>query len=398
MSATDASRASATRLQVACEASTLVRGSPSGVDRWARSVLRSLVGARPAWQFTLCAWAGQEVADDEFPRRLGPLKTAPLTSYRAFRALELLRLPLPFDVLTRTDPDVWLFPNFERLPVRRSSATVSVVYDRSFALPDPFSSRRHRAYLERAVRTAARRSDVLVTISEFVRSELTAAYDLDPAAIHVVPGAVDPFAFRNVTDPEQTAVMDRHGLDRPYLLHVGAMHSRKNLVRLIEAYDMLPRALRGAFDLVLAGGPDRHSAATLAAASRVRSEGRVRLLGFVAETDLAALYSASALVVVPSLYEGFGLPVLEAMACGAAVLADSGTALPEAGGAAGAYVDARDVVALSASVRDLLEDEPRRERMAALGRARALEQSWSHSGELMAAACSAAVVRRGTSA
>jgi glycosyltransferase involved in cell wall biosynthesis len=227
-------------------------------------------------------------------------------------------------------------------------------------------SQARAARIERAtIRPALRRAAALLCISEATRSDLVARFPRAAGRAHVVPLGADPRFASAQRDP---AVEERHGLDRPYVLAVGTLEPRKNLERLIAAW----RGLDGTHALALVG-PRGWEEERIVEAARA---GDVRLLGRVSDEDLAALYAGCACFAYPSLYEGFGLPVLEAMAAGAPVLTSNVSSLPEVAGDAALLVDPLDTEALRAGLERLLSDEALRADLAARGRERAALFTW----------------------
>jgi alpha-1,3-rhamnosyl/mannosyltransferase len=206
-----------------------------------------------------------------------------------------------------------------------------------------------------------------MAISEATRRDLVEHYPAAADKTTVVPLAADD-RFR----PGDAA---RHpGPDGPFVLVVGTLEPRKNLPRLIEAFAGLDPALRERYRLVLAGANGWQTDETFA--SIAEHENEITTLGYVSDDDLAALYRAAELVCYPSLYEGFGLPVLEAMQSGTAVLTSSTSSMPEVGGDAARYVDPLDVDDIRAGLEQLLADADERERLARLGRERSESFSW----------------------
>jgi alpha-1,3-rhamnosyl/mannosyltransferase len=262
--------------------------------------------------------------------------------------------------------------------------TVVVVCDMVAFHPELLPQRR-AALIERAtLPLAVRRARTLAAISQATADDLIA---LQPAAASktvVTELAADArFATGGAPDAE---VLARHGLTgRSYVLGVGTLEPRKNLPRLIEAFAALPDALRAEHELVLVGALGWDTDETLQAVERHR--GLVRTLGHVPADDLPALYRGAAIFAYPSLYEGFGLPVLEAMTAGAPVLTSGVSSLPEVGGDAAVYVDPRDVRSIRDGLAGLLEDPPRRAELSAAAVARATRFSWARYAAQTLAAC-----------
>jgi glycosyltransferase involved in cell wall biosynthesis len=194
--------------------------------------------------------------------------------------------------------------------------------------------------------------------------------------ITVIPLAPNE-AFRPVSRVQAETTVARYGL-RPsrYFLHVGTIEPRKNLLRLLRAFERISRADPQAPDLVFIGGSGWRNREFYRAVETSPARSRVRLLGYLPEQDLAALYSASMATVYPSLYEGFGLPPLEAMACGAPVVTSNTSSLPEVVGDAALLVDPSDVGAIEAALVRVKGDPELRETLGYRGLQRARQFSW----------------------
>src|SRR5437588_3788897 len=195
------------------------------------------------------------------------------------------------------------------------------------------------------------RADRLIAISEATRRDAVERLGIAPERIAVTPLAVDARRFYPRLTDEVEATIGRYGLRRPYFLHVGASTYHKNTTRVLQAFDLFSRECGVDHALYIAGKWTPKALAELdtSYAALVRI-GRLRVLGFVPDDDLPALYSGADAIVYPSLIEGFGLPVLEAMGCGTPVLTSSTSSLPEVGGEAVIYVDPCDVDAISATL------------------------------------------------
>jgi glycosyltransferase involved in cell wall biosynthesis len=276
--------------------------------------------------------------------------------------------------------DVFLATNF-MTPVLPRGRVVSIVYDLTpLRLPGLFP--RHAAFRRRLSRTL-RRSAAVVAISQCTRGDLIGLMGLDPRRVHLIyPGC--NAAFSPAPENRCAEVRRRYGIPEEYVLYVGALGRHKNVSALLRAYDETRRTggMRGA--LVVVGSP-RWGAATLATLASLGSRADVILTGPVPEADLPPLYTAAVCLVFPSLYEGFGLPVLEAMACGTAVIVSNRGALPEVVGHAGIVVDPDDRQALAAAMSRLAEDPTLRRRFGAAGRARAADFSWPASAAALEA-------------
>ncbi|MBU1449696.1 MAG: glycosyltransferase family 4 protein [Proteobacteria bacterium] len=264
-------------------------------------------------------------------------------------------------------------------PRLRHGKLVVTVHDLSFCRQPQWHKTDNVAFSLRALENAVANADLLIAPSTFTADELVELYPATRGRVRVVPEAVLP-VYRPAEDPFQMqAVLKRHGLDRPYLLFVGTLEPRKNLVRLLAAYERLLAGGQDQFDLVLAGGTGWKAGPIEEALSHSEARGRVRRLGYVPGPDLPALYQGAWALVYPSLYEGFGLPVLEAMACGAPVVTSAAASLPEVGGDAALYVDPLDEDQLLAALERITGQAGLRAELAA----KALTQAGRLSQEAM---------------
>jgi alpha-1,3-rhamnosyl/mannosyltransferase len=273
--------------------------------------------------------------------------------------------------VARAEADLLLATTSYALPALTPLPSVVVVYD--FVAFDRALSPPRGSLLERlTLPPAARRARAFACISTATRDELVARFPSTADRAVVTLLAADDHFGAARPDPEVAA---RHGIDRPYVLSAATLEPRKNLPRLIEAFAALPDALRDAHQLVLVGSRGWQTAELDASLERHRH--LVHALGFVSDEDLATLYASATAVAYVSLNEGFGLPVLEAMAAGAPVLTSDRSSMPEVGGDAAAYADPTSVASIRDALAALLTDAPRRAALSAAGRERARRCSWA---------------------
>jgi glycosyltransferase involved in cell wall biosynthesis len=347
---------------------------PAGRGRYVRELLRHLARLDTRHEFRLYARAPWDC--DELAERFG---------WRLVRDGEP-RWQLRAAWAASRECDVFLATNTYLMAALLRVPSLAVVFDMVPFHPDlgaPRGSLAERATLRLAVRRAA----ALLAISEATREELVRRFPRAAAKTRVTPLGADESFARDGSDPP--AVLARHGIERPYVLATGTLEPRKNLPRLIEAFAGLPGELRDRFELCLAGTPGWGTDATFDAIARYRDF--VRPLGYVPDADLPALYRGAELFCYPSLHEGFGLPVLEAMQCGTAVLTSAASSLPEVGGDAVRYVDPRDAAGIRDALAELLADPAQREELARRGPARAALFSWRRTAEQTLAAIESAV-------
>jgi len=262
------------------------------------------------------------------------------------------------------------------LPLLCPTASVVTVHDLSFLRFPRAFKRGNRIYLSVATRLAVARADAVIAVSRHTARDLERLLGVPPERIHVVPNGVDG-RFRPLSRREVERFRHRRGLPERFILYVGTIEPRKNLETLVRAYaELLRQDPRAAIPLIIAGGRGWYYEGVFALVERLRLETVIRFPGFIDHRELPLWYNAATLFVFPSLYEGFGLPVLEAMACGTPVVASNASSLPEVVGEAGLLVEPCDVEGLAESMRRVLMDTGLREELCARGRARASEYSW----------------------
>jgi len=318
------------------------------------------------------------------------LRTVPLTDEWLARLWHRLRLPIPVETVTGS-LDMFYSPDFVLPPTCRATRTLLTVHDLSFLHhPETFVLALHR-YLERVVPRSVARADLVLADSSHTRSDLISLLGVSPGKVRVLYSGVDA-RFRPQREPEEgERLRTRYGLDeRPYVLSVGTLQPRKNYIRLIHAFAILREAMPET-QLAIAGGRG-WLCQDIFAAAEAHGES-VRLLGFVDEAHLPALYRGAALLAFPSLYEGFGLPVLEAMACGVPVVCSNVSSLPEVAGDAAVLVDPFDVGGLAEAMERVLQDADRRRDMVARGIAQAARFTWDEAARQLLAAFDAVQCR-----
>jgi len=230
----------------------------------------------------------------------------------------------------------------------------------------------YRIWLPRIVQ----RLDAIITLSEQSKRDILHYLPVKPEKITVIPAAAS-VRYHRMDGPQIEQALSRYGIRFPYILYVGAIQARKNLTRLLEAYAQV-RQWSPKWKLVIVGAPHWKYGPVFEALERLQLTANVHFTGYAAESDLPALYNGASLFVFPSLYEGFGLPVLEAMACGAPVITSNCSSLPEVAGDAAILVNPTDTGELAFAIRQVLEQQDLALNMQQNGIARAQQFSWEH--------------------
>jgi glycosyltransferase involved in cell wall biosynthesis len=366
-----------------------------GIGRYTRELVTAVLSVRsadaqPAHDFVMIAGvAGLGEAWEAETARLRALATPmppagrrvtvrgiPLTDDWMARIWHRLRLPLPATWITGKI-DLFYAPDFLLPPLPRSVRTLVTIHDLSYMrYPETFPPQL-REYLTIAVPRSVAHADHILTDSEWTRTDVIELLSIAPervTSLHLgVSGAFKPTAAPN---ERETLAAKYNIAPGPYILTVGTVQPRKNYERLIEAVDRVRESVD--VTLVIAGRAGWLSDAVVEA---VETRSHVRLLGFVDDGDLPALYRQAQVLAYPSLYEGFGLPPLEAMACGTPVVASSASSIPEAVGDAGLLHDPLDTDALADALLRTLTDNELRADLRQRGLARAAEFSWTRTAQ-----------------
>lgn len=349
----------------------------AGIGRYARELTRAILQAFPEHRYTLF-YAGPlrfPLLEAEVPGVRW--RAAPLPEKGMVWLWHRLGLPLPLEAVTGP-ADLVYSPDFLLPPTLPGRRTLLTVHDLSFeimpeTLPEPLV-----AYLRRNVPRAVRRATHVLADSESTRQDLIRLWRVPEERVTVLYSGVEP-RFQPIADPAAHArVRARDGLGPwPFLLAVGTVQPRKNYPRLIEAFAAVVR--EGTFPeghLVLVGEKGWKAEGTFEAIRRSGMADRIHWLGFVADEDLPILYSMATAFAMVSRYEGFGLPALEAMACGTPVVVSRTSSLPEVVGEAGVQVDPESVMDIAQGLRAVLADPARREALRRAGLERARRFTW----------------------
>lgn len=252
--------------------------------------------------------------------------------------------------------DLMHFPRFA-VPVLRAGRTVVTVHDLAFRHRPETLTAAARRHFETATAKAVRRADAVIAVSEQTRRDILDAYEIPPERVRVVPNGVTPRFHPDGTDAARDRIGRTYGFQAGFILFVGTLEPRKNVVGLLKAYALLRRTHPDAPALVVAGGKGWLYDAIFETAEALNLHPYVHFPGHVPDVDLPDLYRCARAFVYPSFYEGSGLPVLEAMACGVPVVTSNCSALPEAAGDAALLTDPNDPEAIAAALGRILDDE-----------------------------------------
>ena len=371
-------------MRIAIDYTAAVRQT-GGIGRYTRNLIRALSRLDEENQYTLLVAGGWGGGDGlgSWPENFRT-RTIPLSDRWLHILWQRFRLPVPVQAFSGP-VDLFHSPDFVLPPTGRAPAILTI-HDLSFLRVPECYVPAFRRYLEGAVKRAVDRADWILADSESTHRDLVELMAVETDRVTVLYPGVES-RFEEVRDP---AVLERvraeYGLPHRFVMGLSTLQPRKNFPGLVEGFRRLLRDHRGEAEfedvqLVIVGGKGWMYEETLAAATKAELDGRVHLTGFAQDSDLPAVYSLAEVFAFPSWYEGFGLPVIEAMSCGTPVISADNSSLPEVVGEAGLLVDAADPNALASALARVLADEGLRSRLKAAGLQQAQRFRWSAAAE-----------------
>ena len=331
---------------IGIDASRAVKEKRTGTEGYALHLIRSLISLTELQNYRLRLYFNQPPADGLIPN-LPHVEQCVIPFARLWTHVRLA------NELRRRTPDVFFTPAHV-IPFSYRGISVATVHDLGYHYFPAAHTRRQLTYLKLSTRSNGRISRRIIADSEATKADLIKFYNLDSRKIEVIYPGIDP-QLKPVTGANRLEAMrQKYNIAAPYLLYIGTLQPRKNLLRLIQAYAAtgLPH------ELVLAGSQGWRSRPMLDAINRLdpSTRRRVHLTGYVDDGDKAALISGATALLYPSLYEGFGFPLLEGQACGTPVMAANTSSLPEIAGGAALLVDPEDSGALAESIKQIVEN------------------------------------------
>lgn len=350
---------------IGIDASRAATGQRTGTESYAYFLLRALIPLAAQRGHTLRFYFNQPPPDDLFPETpLVENVTIPLA-----RLWTHLRLA---GELQRRPPDLFFTPAHV-IPLHYNGRAAATIHDVGYHYFPEAHPKRQLAYLKWSTRHNGRRAHRLFADSQTTKADLVRFDGLPPEKVTVVYPGVDPELARVEDGAQVTAVQQKYHISPPYLLYLGTLQPRKNLRRLVQAYQQsgLPH------QLVLAGKKGWLSQPLLNQIANLPTASSILLPGYVADADKAALLSGATAVLYPSLYEGFGFPILEAQVCGVPVLAANTSSCPEVAGDAALFVDPLDIKAMATGMQRLVKEEPLRQQLVVKGYANGQRFTWA---------------------
>lgn len=350
-----------------------LQGTRYGVGRYLTNLLREMVELEG---HDYLVYLSQPIEPLDFSSRNLAFRILPHAPSLLWRHA---RLPLAMKL---DKVDVHFSPSYF-LPLIKVCPSVVVVHDLTIKVHPEWFARDRRIRFDELFWREVKKAEHLITVSEHSKKDIVDLLGVNAERVTVIAEAADEF-FRPVAgEARLRAVRAKYGLSEGFLFTAGAIHARRNLIRLIRAVGKADRLLDTDLQLLILGSPAPFSLPVdiQGEASRCGLEGKVAQVQFVSEEELLSLYNACGLFVYPSLYEGFGLPVIEAMACGKPVACSNATSLPEVGGEAAVYFDPLDVDDIAGAIVAIMSDDDRRHELGFGSLERAKSFSWRKAAE-----------------
>lgn len=308
------------------------------------------------------------------------LKTNGIMHYGIYRRIWNLIPFIDYGAFFKVKADVYHFVNYV-VPPYVKGKKINTVYDMVYkTFPETMDPENYKK-LDKGLRESCNRSDAIVTISENSKKEIASFLNIPDSKIHIISPGVDTSVYRPMQPSEYINVISKYNLPNKYLLYLGTIEPRKNIAAIIRAYHSFVSMGATDYKLVIAGKKGWMFEQIFSLVKELNIEDKVIFPGYVQEEDKPYIYAGAAAFLFPSLYEGFGMPPLEAMACGVPVITSDTSSLPEVVGDAGILVQPTDVDGISKAIYNLVSQPELRNRLSEKGLSRAESFSWGKSTE-----------------
>jgi glycosyltransferase involved in cell wall biosynthesis len=356
----------------------------AGIGVYVRNLVASMLAQDTQNQYTLLT-SGHPTPEHPFPGAPNVIGKSILIPDRYLNILWYRwHFPLSATIFSG-QVDIYHGPDFVLPPLSGKQRKVVTIHDLAFLEHPEYAVPSLAAYLKKVVPEAVAAADVVATVSHEVSRTLIKHFQTPPKKLTVVPNGVASH-FRRITDPIILgATQHKFGLKHPLVLGVGTLEPRKNHIGLIKAFYQAQQKKNGPAMLAIAGGKGWMYDETQQLVADLKMEKKVRFLGRVTDLELITLYSMADVFAFPSFFEGFGIPPLEAMACGAPVITSNTSALPEVVGDAALLVDPHDTDSFAATITRLIADAQMREELRQKGYQRVAHYTWAASARKMLA-------------
>ncbi|MFN8057840.1 MAG: glycosyltransferase family 1 protein [Vicinamibacterales bacterium] len=343
-----------------------------GIGTYLRNLVRQLARLDGASEYLLLC----RPDDTDLAAQLGPNFRAIPEASSPYSVAEQVTIPAR---LARERVDLFHTPHYVLPPLVRCRSVVTIHDCIHLMFPQYLPNRFAHVYAKAFMWSATHLSDAVLTVSEASKRDILRFFDIDPGKVTVIPNAIDEDFLSPPDEAARTLVRERFQIAGDFLLYVGNIKPHKNVERLIDAFHELHRSGFEDLTLIVIGDDSSKYATLRRAVHRYKLHKAVRFLGFVSGETLSALYALARVFVFPSLYEGFGLPPLEALAMGTPVVTSNVSSLPEVVGDAAVLIDPYDAQSIADGIRRVLTDEALRAELQRRGPLRAREFSWEAS-------------------
>lgn len=354
----------------------------SGIGLYAYELARRM---RDTGEFSFCGqifnFLGRNDNSSFFNGVQMPIHESRLIPYGIYRRI-WNALPIPHEVFSGVRADLSIFFNYI-VPPRLSGKVIDTICDMTYLRFPETMNARNFDRITAGIATSVERSAKIVTISEFSKREIIELLQLPKEMISVVPCA--PSLARESAEFE--SVKARYGISKPFILYVGTIEPRKNLIRLIHAFDRLKLEEGIEHLLVLAGGPGWRNEEIYLAAQQASCKEDIRFVGYITAEEKNAFYQHASVLAFPSLYEGFGMPPLEAMTWDCPVVCANAASIPEVVGEAARLVDPKNEVDIAQGIWDVLSNPDYADNLITRGRIQVKKYTWDESAEKLLRVC-----------
>jgi len=368
-------------MRIGIDIRSLIEEAPSGVTEYTRQLLKHLLQIDKENQYLLFYNAIKPL-----PKKYASEFDQSNVTLKAFRyPNKILNSFLAFIGFPKIDKmiggvDVIFSPNFNFLSISSRCKYLLTIHDLSFIKYPSFYTYKGRAW-HRFIqpKRLIKRSDALIAVSANTKSDLISHFNIESDKVSVVYSGIDFDFFSDIDVGKKEKIKEKYGLNKPYILSLGNVEPRKNIDSLISAFDTLKKNYNLDHQLVIIGSGQKNYCDKLKKQSSFSES--IKFLGYIPYTDKPYLYHLSSLFVYPSLYEGFGFPPLEAMACGVPVVCSNSSSLPEIVDESGLLVDSNNINELAQSMQNILEDDNLRQKYIRMGKSRVQDFSWKKTAE-----------------
>jgi len=374
-------------MKVSFEAQLLLEAEKTGIGWMADRLLREMRRMAPEWELQLNYFKlrghgeGRPAAMQEYAD-LGFGDHCAFYSYSLYKMMWNL-LPIPYSYFFGKDSDITFFFNYY-IPPGVKGRKVTVFHDMGYKVFPETIRKRTMMMLNANMDTACKRADKIITVSEFTKQETAKYLGVDPDRMVVMHLGVNRDVFHpNHLEEQVAAVREKYGIPREYLLYLGTLEPRKNIERIIAAYGAVKHTNSDVPKLVLAGRKGWMYDSIFEQVKRLRLEEEVIFTGYIDRDEPPLLLKGAMAFLFPSLYEGFGIPPLEAMACGTPVISSNVSSIPEVVGDAGILVDPYSDEAIADGIRRVLDDRELRVQMSEAGLKRANGFTWEKGAKIL---------------